>query len=1231
MSADALHHARILIVDDEANEIQLLREVLRLEGYTDIQSTTDAREVLHLFAEFQPDLLILDLMMHHWDGLQIMTQLAPLISKDDYFPIIVITGDSSRETRHQVLAHGAKDFLTKPFDPTEILLRVRNLLETRFLHNQIQQHNQQLEATVRERTTELMEANESLITKVHEQERVEAALRNSEIKFRSLMESATDAIVLTDHNNYVTGCNRSAQGLFGYSEKDMLGQPLVLLMPERYRGEHAAGFHHLQTAPGVHIIGRTLELYGMRKDGIEFPIEVAVSSWEVDEKRCFSNIIRDITERKRIEHDLRHNEMLLAEAQRLARLGSWEWNIVEDFLVWSDELYRIYGLQPHTFSPVLASFLDIVHPAEREFIHLVIERARRDQQPFEFDHRIVRPDGTTRTVHQRGMVVVDEMGQPIRMFGSTQDVTEARQSEIALQESKEQLELVLNAVPSAISWINADLRYVGINSYLASLLQLGPEQVIGREVGFLGANTPFTRFVEEFFATATRAAEREVELIIAGMPQTFWIMARKYRHNDAAVFVGTDITERKQAELNLQQTKDHLQLVLDTVPGGVSWVTSDLEYLAVNRYLADTFHLKQEDFIGKPIGFLNTDEGYTEFLQDFFAGTEETAFREIPVLVDGNWKTILMTVRKHNHGRSAVVIGIDITDRKKAEDALQEAHDGLEVRVQERTAELNSVVEALRESESRLLLALQAGGMGIWEWHINTGHIWWSQELEELNGLPRGTFPGTYQAFKDILHPEDRDAVLNILERALANEGDYQMELRIIRPDSSVRWQECIGRVFRDETGQAHRMLGVVRDITERKQAEANLWAAKEEAESANHAKSEFLSRMSHELRTPLNAILGFTQLLDMDERPPQERQNLDYIFKAGKHLLALIDEVLDISRIESGRISVSIEPVETTPAIQESIVLVRQKTQERKIRVYADSNCNVWALADKQRLHQVLLNLLSNAIKYNRADGEVRITCDEIDAPVNEAKMEAGRVKVGNQVRISVIDTGIGIPQALQARLFTPFDRLGAEQSSVEGIGIGLALSKRLIEVMGGRMGFESTEGEGSVFWIELPSVSGPLDNEVTNKELLSASSDARDSESLVPETTHTILYIEDNLSNLHLIESILNRHPKFRLIAAMQGNIGLELAKERLPDIIILDLHLPDLPGAEVLRRLRADSMTKHIPVIVLSADATPSRITELLESGAREYLTKPLQIRQFLQTLEDVLQYDTNPTSH
>jgi signal transduction histidine kinase/CheY-like chemotaxis protein len=392
-------------------------------------------------------------------------------------------------------------------------------------------------------------------------------------------------------------------------------------------------------------------------------------------------------------------------------------------------------------------------------------------------------------------------------------------------------------------------------------------------------------------------------------------------------------------------------------------------------------------------------------------------------------------------------------------------------------------------------------------------------------------------------------------------------------------------------------------EVAERRRAEADLVEAKESAEQANRAKSMFLSRMSHELRTPLNAILGFAQLLDMAGLEEEHSDDIGRILVAGRHLLELINELLDIGRIEAGELTMSIEPVELDEIIGSAIGLVSPLAADQHLELIAPEARGTVVMADRQRLHQVLINLLSNAVKYNRTGGSVTI---------------AARHTPLARIRVEITDTGRGIGEHELSRLFVAFERLGAEDhyEGVEGTGLGLSLSKSLVEAMHGEMGVESEVGVGSTFWFEIPAgvkaiVPAPVVGSGRPASARTASG-----------RTALVLYIEDNPSNVELVEGILADRDDLRLETVGRGGRGLEDAVRLRPDLILLDLHLPDMGGEEVLRRLREDESIGSTPVIVITADATPGRSRSLEELGIAAFMTKPLDVADFRRAIDDVL---------
>ncbi|MBC7860352.1 MAG: PAS domain S-box protein [Burkholderiaceae bacterium] len=399
-----------------------------------------------------------------------------------------------------------------------------------------------------------------------------------------------------------------------------------------------------------------------------------------------------------------------------------------------------------------------------------------------------------------------------------------------------------------------------------------------------------------------------------------------------------------------------------------------------------------------------------------------------------------------------------------------------------------------------------------------------------------------------------------------------------------------------------------IRDITERKSIERTLQEKTLELERANLAKDRFLASMSHELRTPLNAILGFAQLLSNESLPVTQAQRMEFtgcILRAGQHLLTLINEILDLAKVESGTVTLSIEPVALADVIQETRAMMEPLGNQRSIRMIFPKKIELHVMADRTRLKQIVLNLFSNAIKYNREMGAMVVDC---------GLMPNGRV------RISVQDTGVGLrPEQLDG-LFQPFNRLGQEAGTQEGTGIGLVVTKRLVELMGGEIGVSSSMGIGSVFWIELPlcealsSPFGPAEPPAPEAAAEPVDDDGRP----------TLLYVEDNPANLRLVEEILRFRSDLRLLTAVDGPQGVEMARTHLPYLILMDMNLPGISGAEAQKILRDDPKTAAIPVIALTANAMPHDVKAGIEAGFFRYITKPINIEEFTEAIDSALAF-------
>lgn len=531
--------------------------------------------------------------------------------------------------------------------------------------------------------------------------------------------------------------------------------------------------------------------------------------------------------------------------------------------------------------------------------------------------------------------------------------------------------------------------------------------------------------------------------------------------------------------------------------------------------------------------------------------------------------------------------------------------------VEERTRELEDANrrilkhdKLLAASQDLLSEAQRIAHVGHWDWNTRTNDLEWSEETYRINGLEPGTIKPTHDYFIATVHPDDRTRVLAEIKGTLIENHPYRTEYRLVRPSGEIRWVVGAAELQRDADNQPLRMVGVVLDVTNRKKSELELVSARIEADRANKAKSEFLSSMSHELRTPMNAILGYAQLLSYDTSINEKnRAQLGHIQQAGDHLLNLINDVLDFSRIEAGSMSVFYEDIEMGSMLREVRSLIQPAAKTRRVSVSVDeaTGTNVVVHADRTRLKQIILNLLSNAVKYNRTDGEADLRCEV----------------ASDHIKILVRDTGKGLSLEQQQQLFQPFNRLGQERGEIEGTGIGLVITRRLIELMGGTLGLKSTPGVGSTFWIDLPcTVRAELPIETQSTIDLVKLLKAR-------HLVRRVLCVEDNPANMDLVRSvIMSFWPKVKLIEAVTGEIGVAEAIREQPDLVLMDINLPGIDGFEALKRIQMSDLTRNLPVYALTANAVPEEIQRGLDAGFTGYITKPLDLPHFVRLVDEVL---------
>lgn len=1022
---------RAILLDDDESSLFYYGEVLRHAGI-DVLATQDPLLVLESLDEHKPDVLVLDIEMPGCRGPELVTivRQRPAYA---HLPVIFLTAMESMRDKLLARAAAAEDFLAKPVVPELLLATVEShaLRHRAFLRGENLAQRQQAQARLR-------------------LEQLRQAIDEHAI------------VSIADAQGNIIHVNDKFCAISGYAREELLGQNHRLVKS----GLHEAAFYDdLWNTIGS---GRVWhgEVCNRRKGGDIYWVEATIFPI-FDSKGVpvqYISIRTDITALKASQKALRIGEERLRRGQEFANIGTWDWNIVTGDLYWSERIAPLFGYPVGELATSYENFLAAIHPDDRQSVIDAVAACIEDDVPYEIEHRVKWPDGTVRWLLERGAVTRDAHGRAVKMLGVVQDIDDRKRAELALAERER---LLREAQTLA-----------RIGNWTANLVT--GELVWSDEIYRIFGHEPGS------FAPSVAAFQAAV-------------------HPD-------DRKSVLESEQRARQTGIH-----------------------------DVIHR-----IVRP---------------------------------DGKIRHVHELARAERDATGALVrlsgTVQDITERVESE---RRAH----------------------ETDLRFAFAVEGAGDGIWDWDLRTGTMLLSGNYEGMLGYDKGEIPTTLDAWIASVHPEDLPGIKTVLADYLAGKlPAYAVELRLRCKGGTYKWILCRATVVeRDADDKPVRMIGIHSDISERKIAELALVEARELAERANQAKSDFLSSMSHELRTPMNAIIGFAQMLEYDSKMTADQlDNVHEILKAGRHLLDLINEVLDLARIESGRVDLSMEGIDLVALGKDCRHLIQPIADRAGIGLTIDLPTESAVFADRVRLKQVLLNLLSNAIKYNRPAGHVRMTA---------AAGKPGRL------RLAVVDTGKGIAPERIEELFEPFNRLGAEASEIEGTGIGLTISRRLVDMMGGEMGVESTLGLGSTFWVEFTLVS-----------TVKAGTGGNTADARAPVTTNrktaTVLAIDDNPANLKLIAQVMGMRKHIHLLSAHTPELGMELALAHRPDLILLDISMPGMDGYQVLEIFKTNSALRSIPVIAITANAMPRDIERGMAAGFADYLTKPLEIDLFLETLD------------
>ncbi len=904
--------------------------------------------------------------------------------------------------------------------------------------------------------------------------------------------------------------------------------------------------------------------------------------------------LQSVQAQREAQAELSRQQEMLDLAREFGRLGVWERNVRTLQGRWDRQVLRFWGLDPTEATPDFAKAAEQVLEEDRSLTDGVFLRSLEKAGPYSMRFRVRGLDGKVRRLHSQWLVKNGADGQPERVLGVMMDDTEPYALAHTAQELESQLALTVQL--SGIALWRHDLvtnrMHYSDQGWRALGLAPRPEGMTLDEVRNLIHPDDLPAVVASAEAAMRQPHPVDVEARY-GHADGSWrsqMLRRTVLRDDqgkptAFLGVAMDVTERLEERRQATELMRRFETV--TRAAGIGyWVKEPGQFgLTWSEQLRSMFGLPPQSPAPATREWLRNHvhpedaPALSKALMAWgAAGPGHLEFGYRARGANGEVRQFHSHSRAEETERGLVRYGvvIDITDQRRSELALESA-------------------------EERVSLAVLGAGLGTWEVDLETLEERWDAQMWVLRGHAPQPHPMTRAQRLACMHPEDRDQIPEEVSRSLRSGQPLELEFRVVWPDGTVHWLASRSMEIGDHTGQRRRRrIGVNWDITDSRTAET----ARREREVAlreSQAKSQFLARMSHELRTPLNAVLGFAQLLltedhAADAASQQRRRRLEHIRSAGEHLLSLINDVLQLSGLDGGELRIALEPVPLQPLLESTLPLLGPLQDEAAVPVRAGP-LDLAVMADATRLRQVLLNLLSNAIKYNRVGGQVHVEA----------------VRQGNRVLLRVADDGCGMDEQQLRHLFEPFNRLGADRGAIEGTGIGLAIVKALVERMGGSISVHSQPGQGSVFELDLAVADGQAARHDGHAHPASPPEDA------VPLPRRQLLYIEDNPVNALIIGELLGRRSDLSLHVAVDGSSGVAQARALQPDLILLDMQLPDFDGYEVLRRLRAEPRTAGIPCIALSANAMPQDIERALKAGLSDYWTKPLDFKAFMASVD------------
>jgi PAS domain S-box-containing protein len=1043
-------------------------------------------------------------------------------------------------------------------------------------------------------------------------------MRSAEEQVRILsraLEQSPVSIVITNLDGAIEYANPMTFTTTGYTPEELLGKnPRVLKSGETSKDEYETLWTSISTG------GEWRGIFHNRKKSGELYWESSRISpifGKDGQITHYMAIKEDITEKKRVEDALVSSEDRYRELAEFSRTVIWEVDHEGKYTYLNKASANVFGYEPEEL--VGKMYFYELHPGSLrdEYREKGMQLIKSGVVLVDFINPIQKKDGSTIWVSSNAKPLFDSYGSLIGYRGADNDITERKLAE----DEAHKFKIISDQANYGSAITTPDGYLIYVNDAFALMHGWIKEDLIGQHIQVLHSEAQMPQLVELvglIHSEGGFAAEEVGHCRKDGteFPTLMSAVLIKDENGNPSFMSATaiDITEIKEAEEKIKQQNARLSAFMNAMPDIIFLTNRQGDYLEYFHSIVNKDAHDYSYLVGKNVNDAFEPEIAKLHLDNIQESldTGQIITYEYPRFEDGVWK--------HYEGR---IVALD------DESVLRFVRD-------------ITTHKAYENEIKKLTMAIEQSPVAIVITDLNANIQYASPAFFDFTGYTPDEVIG--QNTKILKSGKTPDVVYADMWVTITKGETWRGEWVNKKKNGEMYWESISITPIVNSSGQISEYLAIKEEITERKMSEekikdlnatlenrieertkqlaksntdlleeiavrrkmeTELLLARNEAEMANQAKSEFLSRMSHELRTPMNSILGFAQLLGMSTLTESQLKSVKHILRGGEHLLSLINEVLDISRIESGTVSLSIEPVEINGLVNELIDAVTPYAQAKNISVLYDNlgQSNLHVSADRQRLKQIFLNLIDNAIKYNKENGSVSIY----------AKYQEGTQVKKPSVRISVVDTGIGIGEDNLGKVFNPFERIGADNSQIEGTGLGLAVVKKLTELMYGKLGVTSEVDLGSTFWVEF-DFSEPIIRQSKK------SSTASNSNLLTSSNMKTVLYVEDNMPNVELVEQVLeSARPNIRLINTIYGEEAIGLATEHSVDLILLDLNLPDIHGSEVLEKIRTNRATKSIPVVVISADAMSKQKELLIQAGANDYLTKPLVLDEFLGVVD------------